>query len=84
MEFLPPNFMIFSLVRYSIDDYEKTSVFNMLNHLLANLIYTVIRTYKPTGQSNLTSSAGGARAFPTVLKVNPRNSWSGGQLTIPI
>ena len=32
------------LVRHSIDEYEMTNVFNMLDHLLANMIYTVTQT----------------------------------------
>ena len=32
------------LVRHSVDEYEMTNVFNMLDLLLANMIYTVTQT----------------------------------------
>ena len=40
-----------------------TNVFNMLDHLLANTIYTVIQTCEPKGQWNMISSAGEAEHF---------------------
>ena len=33
---------IFSLVRHKIQGYEMENIFNMLDHLLASMIYTVI------------------------------------------
>ena len=35
------------------NDCQMTNVFNMLDHLLTNMIYTVMQTYKPKGQWNL-------------------------------
>ena len=36
--------LFFSGKTYSIDNYEIANFFNMLDHLLTNIIYTVIHT----------------------------------------
>ena len=41
---------------YSIDNYEMTNVFNMLDYLLTNVNYLVAQAYKPKRQCNLISS----------------------------
>ena len=43
---------------YSIDNYEMTNVFDILEYLLTNIINTAIQTLKPKEQWNLISSAG--------------------------
>ena len=43
MEFVRPKFNYFFISKtYSIDGCEMTNVFNMLDHLLTNMIYAVI------------------------------------------
>ena len=55
MEFVPPKFYYFFISpKFSIDNYEMTNVFNMLDFLN----YTAIETYKSEGQWYMISSAG--------------------------
>ena len=64
MEFESSNFYYFFIGKTSsIDDYEKKDVFNMLDHLSANMIYTVIETWRPKVQWNMIISAGEPEHF---------------------
>ena len=43
---------------YSIENYEMSNIFNMLDHLLTNINYTAIQTWKRKWQWSLISCAG--------------------------
>ena len=54
---LPKFFHFFFDKTYSVDNYEMTNVFNILDHLLTNINDTAIQKQKPIGKWNLISSA---------------------------
>ena len=61
-------FIIFSLVKHNVEKYEVKNAFNMLDHLLTNIIHRVIETKKPHGQWNLISSAGESKTQKTKIQ----------------
>ena len=76
-------FIIFSLVRHNVEKYEVKNAFNMLDHLLANIIHRVIETKKPHGQWNLISSAGESKTQKTkIQRLSNYAEWEYTQVTL--